>query len=117
MVLKMKALTLIIKTFILKITTSGWWTFLSFGLFNILFSFVFYSELTNISSQYEYDILETIMQTFIASFTLSVPTFIDVKFFHNGCYLVDITVLVYVLLAYLYVGVLISMLYRKITRT
>lgn len=102
-----------IKGFFLKLFTSLSYSIRMFLYSNISFATVYISFPT-VSDGIKYNWIEFIIHTFIASLTLSIPTFI--KFPTKGI-LLDFIVLAHVFIAYLFLGILISMVYRKVTRT
>jgi len=101
------------KGFFLKLFTSLSFSIRIFIYSNISFATIYISFPT-ISDGVKYNWIEFIIHTFISSLTLSIPVFI--KFPTKGL-LLDFIVLAHVFVAYLFLGILISMIYRKVTRT
>ena len=101
------------KGFFLKLFTSVSYSIKIFIYANISFS-ILYILFPTLSDGIKYNWIEFIIHTFIASLTLSIPQFI--KFPTEGI-LLDVIVLLHVFVAYLFLGILISMVYRKVTRT
>ncbi len=87
-----------------------------FVVINLAFSFCYFSILSK-SPSFCYDRIETLIHTFAATLTMSAPVFIEVNEFSSNGYGLDLIVLAHLFLAYLFLGVLISLVYRKLTRT
>jgi len=118
------------KSFFLKLFSSLKFSSVIFISFNFIWSIVYLFCLTERAKDYDlfqtiivlfegtkdYDSFQTIIHTFIASFTLSIPKFVDFPI-HNQGYWLDLLVLIHVFVAYLFLGILISMVYRKATRS
>lgn len=102
----------ILKRTIVKISTLLKTTISAFLYMNMIFSAIYISFPT-IPDGIKYNWIEFIIHTFIASLTLSIPEFI--KFPTDGVSL-DIVVLFHMFFAYLFLGILVSMIYRKLTR-
>ena len=102
------------KSFFLKLFSSLKFSSIIFISFNFIWSFFYLFCSTERTK--DYDFFQTIIHTFIASFTLSIPKFVDFPI-HNQGYWLDLLVLIHVFVAYLFLGILISMVYRKVTRS
>jgi len=103
----------LIKQIIIKITTSIQYSAKIFLYVNLTFATLYiYFATSNEGVKYSW--YEFIVHTFIASFTLSTPKFI--KFPTEGVWL-DLIVLFHTFISYLFLGILVSMIYRKATRT
>jgi len=102
-----------IKKKVIRIITSLQYSAKVFLYMNFIIA-TFYIAFPTSTDGIKYNWVEFIIHTFIASLTLSTPKFI--KFPTEGV-LLDFIVLFHVLIAYLFLGILISMIYRKATRT
>ena len=101
------------KRLILEIFTNLKIGFLAFLVINLSLSFIY--RMLNICSYPDY--FMCLIHTFIATITLNTPIFLP----SNNLWVSDtwlvILVLVHMLFAYIFLGILISIIYRKLTRT
>jgi hypothetical protein len=105
-----------LKSLILNITISIKCSIYTFLLVNYFLG-IFYFYLLHDPGTFKYNFLETLIHTFIATLTLSIPVYIKDSLFPGSGYGLDFLVLFHMFFAYLYIGILISMIYRKLTRT
>ena len=100
------------KRFILNMTTSIGFSIVIFLIINVGFT-IRYKFINIVKDEYSTGFM--CLHTFIATFTLTIPKFIDDNEL-GKCLGLDITIFAHMFVAYLFLGILISMLYRKLIR-